>query len=344
MSSPRGRGTSANPRGRFERLDIEWEVEGPDRVETVFLRDTSRSILSSNDSPDVFFDRSINPYRGCEHGCAYCYARPTHEYLGFSAGLDFETRILVKENAAELLRKELLKSSYEPTTLALSGVTDPYQPIERRLGITRSCLEVIAELRNPVQIVTKNQLVERDRDLLGELAKHDASMVLLSITTLDPSLARILEPRCSSPRNRLAAIESLTRAGVPTGVLVAPIIPAINDHEIPAILEAAAGAGATMASFVALRLPFGLRELFDAWLQEHFPDRKERVLSHIRGMRGGELNATRFGERMRGRGAYAEQFKQLFDLSCRRHGLNRERLKLSTAAFRRPGEQLGLEL
>jgi DNA repair photolyase len=271
-----------------------------------------------------------------------CYARPTHEYLGFSAGLDFETRILVKEDAAELLRRELSAPSWEPKYLALSGVTDPYQPVERRLRITRRCLEVLAELRHPVGVITKNRLVTRDLDLLAELARHRAAAVSLSVTTLDPELAAKMEPRASHPRDRLKAIAEVAAAGVPVTVSVAPIVPGLNDHEIPAILEAAAAAGATGAGWVFLRLPGAVAGLFERWLEEHYPERKEKVLNRLRSLRGGRLNDPRFGSRMRGEGAWAEQIAALFAGARRRFGLDGPRPELSTAAFRRPGEQLRL--
>jgi DNA repair photolyase len=301
------------------------------------LRDCSQSIVTYNDSPDIPFRASINPYRGCEHGCSYCYARPTHEYLGFSAGLDFETRILVKERAPELLRQELSSARWTPQFLALSGVTDPYQPVERRLQLTRKCLAVLAEFANPVGIVTKNQLVTRDVDLLSELARHDAVAVNLSVNSLDPDLARALEPRASSPRQRLEAVAALARAGVPAGVLVAPVIPGLNDHEIPAVVAAASRAGARWAGLLVLRLPHGVGPLFDDWLQRCAPTRRDGVLARIRAMRSGKLNDTRFGVRMRGEGILAEQIARLFQVACRRVSLATEAPELSTAAFRRPG-------
>ena len=351
----RGRGAPDNPLNRFERLavvpeppDEPWpDVEGdgrdePPRLATELLRDTSRSIIARNDSPDIPFDVSFNPYRGCEHGCAYCYSRPTHEFLGFSAGLDFETKILVKEDAPELLRRELTAPSWVPQLLALSGVTDPYQPVERRLRITRRCLEVLAELRHPVGVITKNRLVTRDLDLLAELARHRAAAVSLSVTTLDGELAAKMEPRASHPRDRLKAIAEVAAAGVPVTVSVAPIIPGLNDHEIPAILEAAAAAGATGAGWVALRLPGAVAGLFERWLEEHYPERKEKVLNRLRSLRDGRLNDPRFGSRMRGEGVWAEQVAALFAGARRRFGLDGPRPELSTAAFRRPGDQLGL--
>ncbi len=345
MSAPkepvRGRGAADNPANRFDRLyyepDPDLDPADQPAPRTQFLRDATRSIITSNDSPDVGFRFSINPYRGCEHGCSYCYARPTHEYLGFSAGLDFETRIVVKESAPELLRRELSSAKWVPEVLGLSGVTDPYQPIERRLRLTRRCLEVLAEFRNPVALVTKNHLVTRDADLLGELASHEAAAVFLSVTTLDGGLARVLEPRASQPAGRLAALAELRRAGVPAGVLVAPVIPGLNDHEIPAVLAAAAAAGAQYAGYVVLRLPYGVADLFAVWLGRHFPERKDRVLGRIRDLRGGRLNEPRFGRRMRGEGPLAEQIKALFALGCRRAGLGGRGPQLSTAAFRRPG-------
>ena len=344
----RGRGATENPSNRFESLSFlpdpatrDPEDPGP---RTHFYRDTSRRIITRNDSPDVGFEFSINPYRGCEHGCSYCYARPTHEFLGFSAGLDFESRILVKEDAPELLRTELASSRWKPAPIALSGVTDPYQPAERRLRITRRCLETLAECRNPVVIITKNHLVTRDVDLLGELAGHGAALVYLSVTSLEKKLQRVLEPRASTPERRLEAIHRLSEAGVPTGVMVAPVIPGLTDHELPAILEAAAKAGARSAGFTPLRLPLGVADLFEQWLDTHFPERKHKVLGRLREMRGGKLNDSQFGSRMRGKGAYAEQLRGLFHTIYRRAGLNQERVKLSTAAFRRPSsdEQFGL--
>ncbi|MCI0484675.1 MAG: PA0069 family radical SAM protein [candidate division NC10 bacterium] len=335
----RGRGAAENPPNRFEQIAYTpdpdtIDPEGP-APETQFLKDPSRSLITYNESPDVGFEASINPYRGCEHGCIYCYARPTHEYLGFSAGLDFETKILVKEDAPELLRRELSSPRWKPQVLAISGVTDPYQPVERRLRLTRRCLEVLAEFRNPVVIITKNHLVTRDLDLLGEMALHEAAAVYLSVTTLDSRLARTMEPRTSHPTRRLAAIEALSRAGVSTGVLVAPVIPGLTDHEMPAIISAAAKAGAQSAGYVLLRLPHAVAPLFEAWLTEHLPERKDKVLNRIRAIRGGRLNDPRFGARMKGEGIFAEQIEDLFTLSCRKAGIVSRGPNLSTAAFRR---------
>jgi DNA repair photolyase len=339
----RGRGASSNPANRFELITIEREPDADDAPpETHYYRDRSRSILAYNDSPDVGFDASINPYRGCTHGCVYCYARPFHEYLGLSAGLDFETRIFVKEDAPELLRRELASPRWVPQVVSVSGVTDPYQPVERRLGLTRRCLEVFADFRNPVAVVTKSHLVARDRDLLADLARDRAAVVYLSLTTLDADLARRMEPRATAPEGRLAAIAELASAGVPVGVLTAPVIPGLNDHELPALLAAAAKAGARRAGYVTLRLPHGLGELFDTWLRQHYPARRDKVLGRLREMRGGELYDSRYGKRMSGEGALAGQVRALFELGCRRAGLNEGMMKLSAAAFRRPGGKQGL--
>ena len=340
-SSARGRGASSNPPNRFEPLtlerDADWDPEQDPAPTTQFLRDRSQSIIAYNDSPDIPFSAGINPYRGCEHGCIYCYARPTHEYLGFSAGLDFETKIMVKEDAPGLLRAELSAPGWVPKVIALSGVTDPYQPVERRLKLTRGCLEVLAEFLNPVTIVTKNNLVTRDLDLLAELAGCQAAAVFISVTTLDTELRKILEPRTSPPAARLATISALARAGVPTGVLVAPVIPGLTDHEMPAILTAAAAAGASFAGHAALRLPYAVAPLFEEWLTRHLPEKKDKVLNRIRSLRGGKLNDSRFGKRMRGEGIFAEQISNMFHVACRRAGGLDHEPELSTAFFRRPG-------
>jgi DNA repair photolyase len=343
----RGRGASTNPANRFEALHLELDPEDendPDRPKrrTIYFRDFTQSIIAHNDSPDVGFDSSVNPYRGCEHGCIYCYARPTHEFLGFSAGVDFESRIMVKENAPELLAAELSSPRWKPQTLVMSGVTDPYQPVERRLQLTRRCLMVLARFCNPIAIITKNQLVTRDVDLLGELASHQAAAVNISVTSLDPKLQRVLEPRTSVPQARLHAVAQLRAAGVPVGVLVAPIIPGLTDHEVPAILQACADAGAQFAGHTVVRLPHAVAPLFERWLDEHFPDRKEKVLGRIRHLRGGErLNDPRFTTRISGEGVFAEQIRDLFAAGCKRAGIG-ERPTLSTAAFRPPNEQLSL--
>lgn len=342
---PSKRGAGANPRNRYERLHVEIDVDGGDGSPTIFFRDATRSALARNESPDVGFDLSLNPYRGCEHGCIYCYARPTHEYLSFSAGLDFERRIVVKEDAPLRLREALLSPRWRPQPIALSGNTDCYQPVERHLLLTRRCLEVLAELRNPVSIVTKSALVTRDIDLLAQLAAAGAVSVMISVTTLDPHLARRMEPRASQPARRLDAIAQLCAAGIPTGVMVAPVVPGINDEEIPSILAAAARAGARAASWVLLRLPKPVDALFDEWLQRNYPHRRQRVLNRIQQCRNGRLNDAAFGRRMRGEGVYAQQLAALFRTAARRHGLDRPLPPLNTAAFRRPltpGEQLEL--
>ena len=348
----RGRGAASNPANRFEEIAFLPDGEARDPEDpgprTQILRDATRTIIAKNDSPDVGFESSINPYRGCEHGCAYCFARPFHEYLGFSAGLDFETKILAKPDAALLLRRELMKPSWTPKPIAISGVTDPYQPAERRLKITRGCMAVLAEFRNPVIIITKNHLVTRDIDHLSELAAHGAVSVNLSITSLRNEIQRVMEPRASTPKRRLQAVEALARAGIPVAVMVAPIVPGLTDSEMPAIMQAAADAGAQGAGYVMLRLPHGVKELFEDWLERHFPERKERVLNRVREMRGGMLYNSRWFERARGEGVYAEQIGSLFEQTKRRLGLDRERPPLRTDAFRRPegaqGGQLGLGL
>lgn len=341
-----GRGATDNPANRFDRLVYEPDAESLDEErslpDTQVFRDVSRSLITHNDSPDVGFDSSINPYRGCEHGCIYCYARPNHEYLGFSAGLDFETRILAKLDAPRLLRQELGSSNWKPQPLAISGVTDPYQPVERRLKLTRRCLEVLVEFRNPAIVITKNHLVTRDIDLLAELAQHNASAVFCSITTLEADLAGKLEPRASRPERRLRAMESLTKAGIPTGVMVAPVIPGLTDHEMPAILRAASQAGARFAGYTLLRLPHGVTDLFEDWLGRHYPGRKAKVLKRIRETRGGKLYDARFGMRMRGEGEYAEHLSKLFAVIRRQAGLTTSRLTLSTSAFRPPNAQMEL--
>lgn len=332
-----GRGASANPAGRFEVLAYDRDPAAPEAPPTRFLRDATRSIIAHNDSPDVGFDISINPYRGCEHGCIYCYARPNHEYLGFSAGLDFESTILVKTAAPLLLRRELSRPGWTPRMLGISGVTDPYQPGERRFRLTRACLEVLADARHPVGIVTKSGLITRDLDLLRELNRHDAVAVAVSVTTLDPALARVMEPRAASPERRLNTIRSLAEAGIPVTVLVAPVVPGLTDHEIPAILEAVAEAGAHRAAWLMLRLPYGVKALFAEWLSRHFPDRRDKVLNRIRAVRGGELNQGGFHQRMRGEGIFADQIAALFAAAARRTGLDGPRIPLSAAGFRRPG-------
>jgi DNA repair photolyase len=340
-----GRGTQSNPPNRFERLHLEPDPDCPPEERphphTQFFFDATESILVENDSPDIPFTFGINPYRGCEHGCAYCFARPYHEYLGWSSGLDFETKILVKLRAPELLRRELSSPRWRPQSITLCGATDCYQPAERQFRVTRRCLEVLAEFRNPVAIVTKSALVTRDRDVLAELARHHACAVYVSVTTLDAGLAGKLEPRAARPAHRLHAIRELANAGIPVGVMVAPIIPGLTDHEMPAILAAAAASGAKRAGCTVLRLPYAVKEVFLQWLDDHVPGKKARIVSRIRAMRGGRLNVSEWGRRMRGEGIFAEQVRALFLTAARRAGLKTDRLELSAAAFRRPGgEQL----
>jgi DNA repair photolyase len=341
--APKGRGASSNPKNRFVAMhaepvddaDAAPDADRPSPATQVF-RDDAKSIIASNDSPDVPFDRSINPYRGCEHGCVYCYARPTHEYLGLSAGIDFETKIFVKYDAPKLLRRELADPAWVPQPLGISGVTDAWQPIERELRLTRACLEVCAEFANPVMVITKNDLVTRDIDVLQTLAAKGAAAAAISVTTLDTRLAARLEPRASTPRRRLLAIESLAKAGIPVSVLVAPAIPGLNDHEIPAILRAARSAGACRAGYVLLRLPHGLQEVFAGWLEQHAPNSKNRVLNRVASTRGGRLNDPRFGTRMRGEGAHADQIAGMMALWRRRLGFDAGFTPLNRGAFRRP--------
>jgi len=324
----RGRAARSNPPGRFARTLVEgfddgWYREAtPDSIATRVEPEAARSVISRNDSPDVPFDQSINPYRGCEHGCIYCYARPTHAYLDLSPGLDFETRLFYKQDAAARLRAELARPGYVCSAIALGANTDPYQPVEKRLRVTRSILEVLLELRHPCTIVTKGALVLRDLDLLAALAAQRLCSVAVSLTTLDDGLKRTLEPRAAAPRTRLRVISELVAAGVPVTVLLAPMIPALNDHELESLLEAAADAGATSAAFMLLRLPHELGALFEQWLVEHYPQRASRVLGLLREARGGRLNDPRFGHRMRGEGPYARLLAARFVAACRRHGLN----------------------
>lgn len=339
----KGRGASSNRSGRFEKLSYVADPTASaeeQRPATEFFRDSGRSFLSYNRSPDVGFDVSANPYRGCEHGCAYCYARPTHEYLGWSAGLDFETRIMVKEKAPEILRRELSSPRWKPQLVAFSGVTDPYQPAERRLRLTRRCLEVMLDFRNPVAIVTKNHLVTRDADLFQEMRRWNTVAVNLSITTLDRHLQRRLEPRTSSPQARLQAIRHLSDLGIPVRVMIAPVIPALNDHEIPSLLEAAAEAGAGHAGYIVLRLPHGVKELFGEWLDESYPERRAKVLARLMEIRGGRLNDPSFFSRMKGSGTYSDQIGRLFEVARRKVGLDKALPDLSIAHFRRPGQAL----
>jgi len=341
FSPPRGRASSFNPSNRFEQhhfepldIDIPYDEERPP-VPTVFYNDTSKSILAKNDSPDLDFTYSINPYRGCEHGCIYCYARPSHEYLGFSAGLDFETKIMVKMDAAQLLEKKLKSKGWEPQMVAFSGNTDCYQPVERKLQLTRQCLEVFLNYRNPVGLITKNALVLRDIDILQEMAKLNLVHVLLSITTLDTELARTMEPRTSSPANRLKAIKELARSNIPVGVNVAPIIPGLTDEEIPAILKTAAEHGALSAGYILLRLPGPVEDLFLDWLQRNLPERANKIINRIKDTRSGEMSDARFGSRMKGEGEIARAINSLFKLNARKLDLTGRWSGLSTKHFRR---------
>lgn len=338
----RGRGSLENPSGRFESYQKEiadtpleeYELEDIPALKTQIFKDTSKTIISTNDSPDIGMEATLNPYRGCEHGCIYCFARPTHEYLGLSVGLDFETKIFIKQDAAVLLREKFLSRKWQPKIVTLSGVTDCYQPLERDLKITRSCLEVLLEFRNPVAIITKNSLVTRDIDILKELASFNAVVINMSVTTLDRMLARNMEPRTSTPALRLKAIEKLSNAGIPVNVMVGPVIPGLTDHEIPEILKAASSAGAKTANYTMLRLPYGVKDIFQTWLHEHYPDRAERILNRVRDVREGKLYNAEFGTRMTGTGIYAEQISQMFSLYRKKYNLGR-RIELSTSSFRK---------
>lgn len=348
----KGRGAASNPAGRFEsrscvREDDGWTVDAalddplemqPARLRTHVTLETARSIVSRNDSPDIGFSQSINPYRGCEHGCVYCYARPSHGYLNLSAGLDFETKLFAKTNAAEVLRAELGKRGYACSPINLGANTDPYQPIERRHAITRSVLAVLSETNHPATIVTKNALVERDIDLLADMAKRRLVHVFVSVTTLDNRLSATLEPRASAPHRRLQAVETLNAAGVPCGVMVAPVIPFVTDQFMETILERAAAAGARVAGYTVLRLPYEVKDLMRQWLALHFPERAAHVMNVIGDMRGGRDNDPRFGSRMRGQGVYADLLRQRFAVACRKFGLNRGRgaLDLDVTHFTPP--------
>jgi len=347
----RGRGATLNMSGRFEAysrslFDDGWQgLEELPPFRTEVFEEKPKTILTKNDSPDISFDRSINPYRGCEHGCSYCYARPAHAYMGLSPGLDFESKLFAKPNAAALLRAELSAKGYEPRTIALGANTDAYQPIERERRITRGILEVLSEFNHPVGIVTKSALVTRDIDILAPMAKKGLVKVALSVTTLDPKLARAMEPRAATPSKRLAAIEQLSAAGIPTVVMVAPIIPSVNDSEIEAILKTAHTAGAREAGYVMLRLPHEVKDVFRDWLQATMPERAARVMSLVRSVSGGKDYDASFGKRQTGTGPYAWTIGRRFELACQRLGLNTTKLKLSTAHFRKPpqpGDQLSL--
>ena len=345
-----GRGAISNRTGRFERLRAEavddgWRhgresaVDDPTpRLDTIVTFDRTKTIIARNDSPDLPFDRSINAYRGCEHGCVYCFARPTHAWLGLSPGLDFETRLFAKPNAATLLTRELARPGYKPRTIAMGTNTDPYQPVERRLKITRSILEVLAAHDHPVSIVTKSALVTRDLDILGPMAARGLATVGVSVTTLDAELAQNMEPRAARPERRLETIRMLAAAGLPVTVMAAPMIPALNDHELEAILIRARQAGATHASYILLRLPLELKDLFEEWLATHYPDRKRRVLSRLRDMRGGELYKSGFGERMRGTGQAAKLLQERFAIALRQQGYSAAPTLRDAGLFHRQAE------
>lgn len=317
----------------FGYLDEEVDLA---TLKTEYLTDHSRTIVANNDSPDIGFTYSANPYRGCEHGCIYCYARPTHEYLNLSAGLDFETKIFVKHQAPELLREKILSPSWQGDTIFFSGVTDCYQPVERQLKLTRACMEVLLEYRNPVSVITKNALIRRDVDIYAQMSEYQGVLVYLSITSLKPELQKILEPRTSLPDLRLRAIEELSKAGVPVGVNIAPVIPGLTDEEIPAILKAAADAGAVKAGFTPVRLPLSVAPLFEEWLGVHFPDRKEKILNAVRSIRDGKLNDANFGSRMRGEGVRAEAMANIFNLFAKKYGFKEKQVTLSNRSFRKP--------
>jgi DNA repair photolyase len=336
----KGRGTVSNTVGRFEQLerveiDDGWDNldEELNPVKTEVIIDSTRTIINYVKSPDISFDRSINPYRGCEHGCTYCFARPTHTYLGYSAGLDFESRILIKPDAAELLRKELAKSNYVCAPIAMGTNTDPYQPLERKYQITRSILEVLAEYKHPVTIVTKNALIERDIDILAPMAKDGLARVFVSVTTLNRDICRTLEPRAAAPQRRLEAIKALSDAGIPTGVMTAPIVPVLTDTEMEAILEAATKAGAKYAGYVLLRLPLEVAPLFEEWLKQYFPLKAEHVMSIVKQSRGGKAYNSAFFERQKGTGLFADMIAQRFKLATKRLGLNLERPAMNTTSF-----------
>ena len=335
----KGRGTADNPRGRFEKL--ERDRDDDDHVEphprTVITLQQARSIISRNDSPDLPFNQSINPYQGCEHGCIYCYARPSHAYLGLSPGLDFETKLFAKENAAELLRKEFLDPGYRCELISLGANTDPYQPAERKQRITRGILEVLWEFRHPVGIVTKGSLIERDLDLLEPMAAEGLVQVFVSIGTLDAEIARTLEPRAAAPYRRVETVRRLSARGVPVGVFVAPVIPFLNDKDMEAVLETVAAAGARNASFTLLRLPWEVKDVFKGWLEQHVPLKAAHIMARIRDMRGGRENDPEFGSRMKGEGQYAELLRARFEMACRRLKLNADkRYRVETGKFRRP--------
>ncbi len=342
----KGRGAQANLPNRFEKLHIEYlppegsqdnENEFYDsQITTVFFKDYSKSVVTKNDSPDLYFDYSFNPYRGCEHGCIYCYARPSHEYLGFSSGIDFETKIMVKENSPALLEEFFNKKNYKPEIIMFSGNTDCYQPIERKLQLTRKCLEVCLKFGNPVSIITKNFLVVRDIDIITELAKKNLVSVMLTITSLDKDLTSKMEPRTSTPERRLKAIEEIAKNKIPVGVMIAPVIPGLNDEEIPEIVREGAICGAVFAGYTILRLPYSVKDLFIDWLNREFPDRVNKILNRIKDIRGGKLNENEFRKRFKGEGEFAEAIRNLFIISCRKNNINLKKIELTTEHFKKP--------
>lgn len=338
----KSRGAGLNPQNRFEKIFIDYDGEDIEQFEdekikvpTTYYFDETKTILAKNDSPDLGFDYSINPYRGCEHGCIYCYARPSHEYLGFSAGLDFETKIMVKKDAPVLLEKEFKKKSWIPQPIMFSGNTDCYQPIERKFQITRKCIEVFKKYNHPVGLITKNAMILRDIDLLSEMAKENLATAVLSITTMKRDLSRKLEPRTSVPSERFNVLEKLAKAGIPVGVNVAPIIPGLNDEEIPAILKEASERGAKFAGHVMLRLPYSVKDLFVDWLNRNYPERASKIINRIHEMRDGGLSDPNFGSRMSGKGKIAESIHHLFRISCDKYGLNKEKIRMDYSKFRK---------
>ena len=339
----RGRGANLNPKNRFEKLSVEdfsfddWsDFEEPEinNLPTEYFVDESKTVIAKNDSYDVGFAYSFNPYRGCEHGCIYCYARPTHEYLGFSSGVDFETKIMVKPKAAFLLEQEFKKKNYRPDIIIFSGNTDCYQPVEKKLQITREALKVCLKYGNPVGVITKNALIQRDVDVLKEMTELGIVSVTISVTTLDKDLARKMEPRTSTPEMRLKTIETLARNNIPVGVNVAPVIPGLNDKEIPGILKETSDRGAEFAGYIMLRLPYSVKELFIEWIKREFPERASKVINGIKSVRNGKLNSSEFGIRFKGEGELADTVKNLFQISCRKYGLNRRMFNLTTEHFK----------
>ena len=342
-SKLKGRGSQLNPKNRFEKLSVEdfvfddwsdYEENQNNNLPTEYYLDESRTVIAKNDSYDVGFDYSFNPYRGCEHGCIYCYARPTHEYLGFSAGIDFETKIMVKPDAAHLLEKELQKKNYKPDLIMFSGNTDCYQPVEKKLQITREALKVCLKYRNPVAVITKNALIQRDIDVFKEMAEKGIVSVTISVTTLDKNLARKMEPRTSTPEMRLRTIEAFAQNNIPIGVNVAPVIPGLNDREIPDILREASVRGAEFAGYIMLRLPYSVKDLFVEWLGREFPEKASKVISSIKSVRNGKLNSSERGIRFKGEGELADTIKKLFQISCRKYGLNKRTFNLTTEHFK----------